>query len=384
VNPLRRLLQLTVPGGLAAGATCINHADPLRGGPTGGVIDLSGVPAGATVVQALLYWSVLARASPVPTGAPTFDGVALAPVAVGEVERTPCFGNQSHTGIFRADVTSLVTGDGSHVLAGFLGTGTQEGDLTEGATLLVVWCAADAPETDVVVWEGVDVTTEATPLFSQVLDGFAATDVAPVAATLVVVAGNGQGREPIEDDVDPVTFEGVDLDARDRSLLSGALCPPEGLYDLTRVDVTGLLAPGSTSASLETRSAGDCHDVGAVALAVGTVAGRSLREPSARDLTPGATPLRVAPAGGALRVSWEDVGAARYDLYRGDIGAWYSHGDAGTCGLDVAEALVTPEPGDHYFIAVSVGCGGASSSYGRSSLGEARPTALAASGGPCP
>ena len=48
-------LELHDMGGLAVGATCVRGQPSSEGGPTGGRIDLNGVPAGAPIVTALLY-----------------------------------------------------------------------------------------------------------------------------------------------------------------------------------------------------------------------------------------------------------------------------------------------------------------------------------------
>jgi hypothetical protein len=393
IDPLTLFYQARVQGGLAVAATCVNFNDPADGGPNGGSLDLAGMPPGAEVQAAFLYWSVLSMASPVPAGSPTLDGTPLTIVRLGEIMDTPCYSphGQAWTGIFRADVTPLIAGNGAYQLAGLVGTGAADADLTEGATLFVAYCAAGSPETDIVLFDGIDVVTQATRTFSQTISSFEAAPTEPVSATLAMAVGNGQdnGRGLPDDDIDPLYFDDIDLDARDRSLLSGALCPDpdpltgNSLYDRTVVDVTGLVPAGSTTAMVRIEVVGDCYDIGAVALAVATVPGSVLREPSALDRQPAATPLRVAKAGADYAVTWEDVGAPTYDLYRGAIGAWYSHGETGACALASPSVTLPLPPGNVYLLAASVGCGGPSS-LGRDSFGRERPSALAASGRPCP
>jgi hypothetical protein len=269
-DPFVPFLDTTLRGGLAVAATCIDHAPDTEGGPTGGTLVLDTVPPGAAVVGAWLYYSVLSDQFPVPAGSPAMDGRALVPVSLGNVRASPCM-VQLNTGVFRADVGDLVTGNAAHVLSGFLGNGTQEGDLTEGATLFVVYCDPASPLTDVVIWDGVDVVNGQPPTgFTQVFGGFLADPGGPVQARLAVAAGNGQNRFPGEPDSDPFLFNGIDLDMIEPGILSGGLCPPLGLYDLTVVDVSRWLAAGRTSASLSITTAGDCYSVGAIALAVRT------------------------------------------------------------------------------------------------------------------
>jgi len=392
VDPLAPFYQARVQGGLAVAATCINFNDPAAGGPNGGTLELAGMPPGAVVQAAFLYWSVIATTSPVPSGSPTLDGNALPLVGLGEARATACwhYGPQEYTGIFRSDVTPWIAGNGTYLLQSFVGTGQREGEITEGATLFAIYCAPGAAETDIVLLDGIDVIQDG-ELFEQSIGGFQADTSAPVRATLAMAVGNGQdqGRGIPEEDVDPLKLNGFDLDARDRTLLSGALCPAQdvegrnSLYDLTVVDATGLVSAGSTTATLSLEVAGDCYDIAAVALAIATVPGGALAEPSALDRRPSATPLRVAKAGADYAVTWEDVGAAAYDLYRGTIGAWYDHGETGACALTSPAVTLALPSGGHYLLAASVGCGGASS-LGRDSLGRERPSALVASGNPCP
>lgn len=165
--------NLTAPGATAATATvtsapgtdgtdCINHvAQVFAVGPAdawthagyvaggvglrnrgAGTISIAGIPAGATVTRALLYWAILSPAN--PGGSMTFAGNAAsgALVAAGG---DPCWG-ASASWAFRADVTAFVTGNGSYTVAGFP-TGSVSGSnpwsfpsptpMMEGASLVV-------------------------------------------------------------------------------------------------------------------------------------------------------------------------------------------------------------------------------------------------------
>ncbi|MEM7244408.1 MAG: thrombospondin type 3 repeat-containing protein [Acidobacteriota bacterium] len=103
-------------------------------------------------------------------------------------------------------------------------------------------------------------------------------------------------------------------------------------------------------------------------------------EPSARDLDPGAVPLRVTREGAAgLSFTWEMLGAESYDLYRGTLGALRAAGYDHVrfaCGLSTA-ATVVPEGGDSSYFLVTARDGVHESSYGRDSTGRERPVALA-------
>jgi hypothetical protein len=374
-DPLQPMLAETLRGGLASAATCVNHADIAEGGPHGGVLHVLGVPADATILHAWLYWTVLSIVSPVPTGRPAMDGVDLDVVSLGELNETPCFPDQDFTGAFRADVTSLVSGDGDHVLTGFLGDGTWLGEsLTEGATLLVVWTATTAPDVTIVLFDGLDVASGDMSPTQQVLSGFSAPAVGPVPAMLVAAVGNGQYFGP-----DDFTFNDEQLGMIEPSVLSGSLCPgnDRGLYDHTRIDVTGLIPPGATSARLRMVATGDCYSLAAAALVIPAACFSS--EPSALDLRPGATPLRVARQPAAmLRISWEAVRVSQ--LWRGTIGRWYDHAPV-ACNIVDSTADVPSELGNWYYLAAGCGPGAIG---GRDSFGVARPTAGEASGLACP
>ena len=109
-------------------------------------------------------------------------------------------------------------------------------------------------------------------------------------------------------------------------------------------------------------------------------------EPSALDLAPAVEPLRIArdDAARELVLSWEELGVdSAYAVYRGEIGAFYTHGDIGACDLSAPAVRLPLEPGDQYFIAVGVNCAGEESSTGRDSAGAERPSAADA-GGACP
>lgn len=264
INPMRLFREWTVRGGLASGATCVNFEDASTGGPNGGDIPISTIPLGATVVEAWLYWSVLSDSAPVDPGVPFLDGVPITPVPLGDVPRSPCF-PQTNTGGFRADVTSIVLGNGTFRLTGVPGNGTFNGTITEGATLFVVYCDPNSPLTDIVLWDGVDSIGSGESTFEQTFTGFLADPAATPVATLVVAAGNGQ----FTGGPDPFLFNGVDLDAVFPQILDGTSCPG-GFYDHFSYDVSPWVPSGATSAVVRVDHLNDCYTFAAIALAVTT------------------------------------------------------------------------------------------------------------------
>jgi uncharacterized protein DUF3238 len=142
---------------------CINHeAQVFAVGPAGawatagyvaagvglrnqgsGVVSIAGIPSGATVKKAILFWNVLASAD--PGGAMSVDGQALPAQLIGPGP-DPCWGATSWA--YRADVTSAVTGNGAYTLTGFPTGSASGGDpwdngspepMMEGATLVVFY-----------------------------------------------------------------------------------------------------------------------------------------------------------------------------------------------------------------------------------------------------
>lgn len=107
-------------------------------GPSSGVIGITGIPNGASVTKALLYWAVLAGDDPLVT----VNGNGVVGTQIGRSPETCYFNNPNpdpnhDNRVYRADVTSLVTGNGSYTVAG-VGDVLQPAD-GQGASLLVVY-----------------------------------------------------------------------------------------------------------------------------------------------------------------------------------------------------------------------------------------------------
>jgi hypothetical protein len=110
----------------------------LRGTGTGSIV-VDGIPEGSTVERAFLYWSVLGT-----TGAfefPSINGFVADGEVIG-ITTNPCWGEP--TGLeflhynYRADVTEIVTGNGTYTIGGLpsdLGAGVD----SQGASLVVIY-----------------------------------------------------------------------------------------------------------------------------------------------------------------------------------------------------------------------------------------------------
>ena len=138
------LVPLTVPTQV--------YREVLRGNFVGGAtsfwsnattryITISGIPAGATVVKALLFWgcecnsySNLANIN--------FNGTPITGTVVGSTG-TLCWGTSYYLN-YMADVTSLVPGNGTYSITVPSALSTTPG--ADGATLYVVYCSPSASD----------------------------------------------------------------------------------------------------------------------------------------------------------------------------------------------------------------------------------------------
>ena len=138
------LAPLTIPAQV--------YREVLRGNFVGGAtsfwssvttrsITISGIPTGATVVKALLFWgcecysySDLANI--------TFNGTPITGTVVGSTG-TLCWGTSYYLN-YMADVTSLVPGNGTYSITVPSALSTTPG--ADGATLYVVYCSPSASE----------------------------------------------------------------------------------------------------------------------------------------------------------------------------------------------------------------------------------------------
>ena len=126
-----------------------------------GTITLSGVPAGATVVSARLLWDVLGDTADPSFAQGSIDGTPITGTGWAS-GGDPCWGNGANFS-YEADVTAMVTGNGSYSLSGFA-TGESDGadpwnvgsvpPMMEGASLVVIYQLASMPEATIQIAAG--------------------------------------------------------------------------------------------------------------------------------------------------------------------------------------------------------------------------------------
>ena len=138
------LVPLTVPTQV--------YREVLRGNFVGGAtsfwdnvttrdITISGIPAGATVVKALLFWGCECN-SYFDLADINFNGTPITGTVVGSTASL-CWGTNYYLN-YMADVTSLVLGNGTYSITVPSALPTTPG--ADGATLYVVYCSPSASE----------------------------------------------------------------------------------------------------------------------------------------------------------------------------------------------------------------------------------------------
>ena len=173
-----------------------------------GTINISGVPAGADIVAAFLYWET-DESTPAPSATNGFfDGNAI----VGDVRGNPMNPQCSSSGgsigpagssgrVYRADVlrylpvdqtssVRLVNGNHTVKLPDSGGSGTP---FTDGATLVVVYrvLSLGTPLRAVVIYDGAYTMNRQTAAMTQTMKGFYQASASP-AAKMTQIAANGQ------------------------------------------------------------------------------------------------------------------------------------------------------------------------------------------------
>jgi hypothetical protein len=175
-----------------------------------GYINMTGVPNGAIVISAFLYWETI-ESTPLPSsGDGFFQGYPILGKSVG-TGSSPCWSAGGGTGssngsktlrVYRADVAPNLVINGAFQTngtyqvilhdSGSNGAGTP---LTEGASLLIIYRTLNAPLKSVVIYDGSWTMNNSTSYMSQTLKGFyQADDSIPSSGRLTHIVGDGQSN----------------------------------------------------------------------------------------------------------------------------------------------------------------------------------------------
>lgn len=236
----------------------------LRGTGGSGTITIAGIPAGSTLKEALLYWTILDVAPSPRAAALTFDNarvaVALAGTPIG-TSAAPCGSPAPLAFAFRADVTPWVSGNGTYSIANALDGGLQSAiPAAEGASLVVVYSNRSLPNRDIVLFEGATAANSPGAQAATTLSLFNAT--APVTgASICFVVGGGQVGLTDAAVVNGFAFSRDPFDGGDP--VAGI-----GFWDTDRFDVAAVVPAGATSIGSAVQAGTDCLLSVATALSI--------------------------------------------------------------------------------------------------------------------
>jgi hypothetical protein len=261
----------------------------LRGTGGAGTITLAGIPGGATVKEAVLYWAILDDAASPLAGAVTFsnsvESTDLVGAAIGSTA-APCGSSMASAFAFRADVTPWVTGNGEYGISNALDGGDpNQAPVAEGASLVVLYSHVASANRDVVIYDGAAMASAPGAQASAPLAFFDATSPVTGASICFVV---GDGQSGLSDSavvnglalaVDP--FDGSDA--------------PLGVehWDTDTFDVSGVVPAGASTLGAAVQAGSDCL------LGVATAFSVTSPYPAVDVLSENLVP--ITPVGGQLR-----------------------------------------------------------------------------------
>ncbi len=216
---------------LAGGVTVAGVG--LRGVGSG-AINLSGVPSGASIYRAYLYWATLGFANTYTR--PTLDGQPTLGQLIGTTGDT-CWGVQNNF-VYRADVTSLVNGNASYSLAGLPGN-LAGGNDSQGASLVVIYRHSASPLTTIVINDGAIALDLTHTSYTNTISGF--TPSSPVGnAQITYLIGDGQAA-----------WDSGDINFNGTLLANGAFSGSDGPYwDSRPFNVTSLMSGNSATTTI--------------------------------------------------------------------------------------------------------------------------------------
>ena len=214
-------------------------------GQTSGNIPLTGIPSGATIVRAFLYWGMLDNGEDTSLHQMTLNGTPIIGSLIGSGPDT-CWGD-SNSFTYRADVTSHVTGNGTYALTGVASGGSI---LAEGASLVVIYQLTGAPVKTIILDDGNLSMPNGTSTGTASFGSFTASS--PVTAATTFIVGDGQGTNF---GATPTSFTGTAGTINFPNLFDSL----EGAYwDTATFKVSSAVGAGSDTGSASITITGDC------------------------------------------------------------------------------------------------------------------------------
>ncbi|MFI5106165.1 MAG: DUF3344 domain-containing protein, partial [Terriglobales bacterium] len=234
VGNLVPFINTTVAGDYTAAGVGLRNT-------TGGNITISGIPAGAIVQNAYLYWGMLDNGEDATLANLNLNGTPVLGTRIGRGPDT-CWG-RTDSFSYRADVTPLVSGNGTYSLTGVASGGNI---LAEGAALVVIYNTGGQSFRTVMLADG-NVVLPAVFTGQATFGGFNAAS--PVSAKTTFLVGDGQGFG------NPAIFAG----GAGSITFNNPFVASDGLYwDTKTFDVSAEVGPGINPADAQIRLSSDC------------------------------------------------------------------------------------------------------------------------------
>lgn len=242
-------------GTVVTGAGAVAAGTGLRFQTTG-TITLSGIPAGATVTRAVLVWAVTVfragtQFDPAPDTIRLNGNVVAADTREGS--GTLCWSDENEDGTvgFTADITGLITGNGTYTLSDH--PNSPQLPWTEGASIVVFFTA---PGVDNQVFSDFRFSAQATSLMQRSFVGVAGTG----GAATVILAG--PGGQTIFDETVTVTDNGsISFDDTFNGDAGDS-------WDNDEFDVSSVVPVGSSTLTVDVDPVDDCIGVSVALLVV--------------------------------------------------------------------------------------------------------------------
>jgi hypothetical protein len=223
-----------------------------------GAINISSIPNGSKVQLAFLYWDVLDYSPASAYSRGYLNGNSVNGAIVG-MDLDPCWlSPQGNNFAYRANVTSLVTGNGAYSLSGFASGLTNGADpwsssvslpLIDGASLIVFYSNPALPLNFVQLYDGSrTLIGSGSNTYTLTMSGLPALATIHKAKTTFVMGDGQTNYTPATDTVWfnnfllPFQFNGADPQ-------SGPNYSNGNLWDTISQDVTSYVPANSTSAT---------------------------------------------------------------------------------------------------------------------------------------
>lgn len=230
-----------------------------------GTIILKGIPRGAKVYRAFLYWNIMDNMQKARNASLRFRGNPVVGTYVGGDHDSCWLPDTMSSFSYRADVTRYVKGNGKYLVSGVASALTNGSDpwsapvkapLAQGASLVVIYQKSTYPYTKFLIWDGAVTVPETTDPYVLTMGTFpAATDPVGPSKTTFIVA-DGQTGTTDYATVNSTTLPGFHFEGKDRR--NGASYSLGNLWDTRTTYIGRYMNPGNTTVNIGLGSGADC------------------------------------------------------------------------------------------------------------------------------